>query len=60
MDHDSEYDLILRDPEGGILQRWIIDSEGRPCLGNGEICKPIEVYDEIEQLVLQDIEQRKE
>ena len=60
MNDDNGYDLILRDPEGGHLMRWVIDSEGRPCLGDGQVCKPIEVYDEIEQLVGQDKEWRKE
>jgi len=57
---EPTYDLILRDPEGGILQRWLLDEFGLPRVGTGVRVSLGNVWDDIVETVENDVAARKE
>ena len=57
---DPTYDLVLRDPEGGILQRWLLNYLGVPCLGTGDSVAPVALWREIVAIAQADMAARKE
>lgn len=57
---DAEYDLVLRDPEGGILQRWPVETGGYPVTGLGNRIVGYDLITEIVLLASADMKARRE
>ena len=57
---EPTYDIVLRDPEGGILQRWLLNDLGVPCLGTGEPVNPVALWRELVAIAQADMAARKE
>ncbi len=52
---ETEYDLVLRDPDGGIIQRWVLDDRGWPCMGNGRAVSGYGLVREITECYQNDV-----
>ena len=59
MDDEPTYDLILRDPDGGILDRWPLNHLGLPCRGDGRTVSMLELWDAVVDLAQQDMRARE-
>ena len=57
---EPQYDLVLRDPEGGVLERWPLDTSGFPCTGQGAILFEAALWKAIVQIARDDMAARKE
>lgn len=53
------YDLVLRDPGGGVLERWPLDGHGWPCDGLGRHVGQFYLWNEIVKTAQADMAARK-
>jgi len=60
MDDECGYDLVLRDPEGGIIQRWELNTMGLPCTGTGAVLFDAALWRCIVDTACEDMAARRE